>query len=183
MEKVISILKRILEYFSVVFFVSALVILTANVLCRLILGHAIAGVYELVGLSGLLFGSAAIVTCAIMEGHVVVDLVVGHLRGVPHIIQLIIAELLELAYYAFMAYAGWILAVQKIVSNELADTTKIPLGIFRMYIAVCFILAVVVKISKIVYVKQRAKKQEELHEMSKEDQAKEAASDAATAAD
>ena len=173
MEKIVSILKRILEYLSVAFFVTALVILTANVLCRLIFDHPIAGVYELVGLSGLLFGSAAIVTCSIMEGHVVVDLVIGHLKGVPHIIQIIIAEVLEFGYYAFMAYACWTLAIQKIISNELADTTKIPLGAFRMYIAVCLILAAVVKISKIISAKKRAKQQEDSRARSIDEQAKE----------
>ena len=177
MAKIIKLLNKVLEWFSVVFFVVALVILTGNVISRLVLGHPIAGVYELVGLSGLLFGAAAIVTCCIMDGHVIVDIAISHLKGVPHIIQLLIAEVLELAYYLFMAYACWVLAIQKFISNEVADTTKIPLGYFRLYIAICFALVVIVKISKIVYVKQKAKKLEDLHSMSKEDQALNAESD------
>ena len=146
--------RRVLEVISIVFFICALVILTGNVLSRMFLGRPIAGVYELIGLAGVLFGSASIVTCAVFDGHVRVDIVTARLRGLPRVVQMVFANVMDIAYYAMMAVATWNIAMTKIVSKEVTDTLKIPTGAFRAYLAVCLAFVALVRIGQFFHMKQ-----------------------------
>ena len=171
MDKFMAVLKKVLESVSAIFFVCALVILTSNVISRLITDSPIAGVYELVGLAGLLFGASSIVTCAMLDGHVRVDILVTRLKGVPRLVQIIIVEILELLYYVVVAYGCWQMGVSKLLSDEVSDTLEIPLGEFRLYVAVCFILAALVKVSFILGARKKVKEESMAAPLSEEEAA------------
>ena len=155
MAKILNVIRLFLLGISAVFFVTCIVLVTANVIGRAAFNSPIEGVYEMVGLCVVTFGSSALVTCAIQEGHIKVDIVTEKLKKLPKLGLSYFAYLLDILYYGVFSYCLYTYGYTKILSKEASESLKIPIAPFRLWMAFCITLIVLVKLYQAFKEKQK----------------------------
>lgn len=168
MGKIYNGVRVALQSVSAVFFVATIAVLVINVLGRIIFNRPLSAAYELVALCVVTFGSAAIVICAMQEGHVRVDVITERLKGLPKLTLAYLSYLIDILYYAVFCYCLYAYGYTKILSGEVSDTLKIPVAPFRIWMAVCITLIALVKLYQALKEKKKHDAAENQERLSRE---------------
>lgn len=171
--KLSSSIQTALEIVSAVFFVVIMLVIVLNVLLRSIFNAPIAATYELVQIAACVFGAAAVAICAAQDGHVSVDVITSKLPKAPRAAAIYLAHVVDLLYYGFICVCVTKIGFEKILTNEVSDTTHIPLWPFRLWVGLCFLCGVIIKLVKIIKTKEtlehlQSNREKELEEIDAE---------------
>ncbi len=147
-------ISRILEIISGVFFLACGGYVILNILIRTIFNHPLTGVYEMTGLFAVVFASCSLVICIIEDGNVLVDAVIDKMGAKGRLFFKYFAHVIDLLYYAVLAWGAWRIGIAKLLGNELTTTAKFPIGPFRVFWAVAATLIVFIKLFKIAWTKR-----------------------------
>ena len=124
----------------------------------------------MVQLAATVFGAAAIMICASVDGHVSVDILTSKLKRKPRGAMLYFAHFVDLAYYGCLCFCVGKIAWEKVLTHEVSDTLHIPLAPFRFWVCFCFACGLIIKIVKIMKVQEvlptlQSNREKELEEL------------------
>lgn len=143
-----------MEIISGIFFLACGGYVILNIITRTLFNKPLAGVYEMTGLFAIVFAASSIVICIMEEGNVCVDVIVDKLPSKAKLALKYVSHVVELIYYALLAWGAWEIGIAKLLGSELTTTVKFPIGPFRVYWAVAASLLVAVKVVKLVRAKR-----------------------------
>jgi TRAP-type transport system small permease protein len=154
--KVIKIASRILNYVAAVFIGFMMIIITCDVVLRYTFNSPITGSVEIVEFTMICAVFPALALCALVDGHVKVDLV---LQRFPRRIQSIFDSVTYLAGLSVCIVILW-QAISESIYIQQRDMTSslldIPIFPFYWVIAISYVLLSVVIILKVIQKIQEA---------------------------
>lgn len=137
------------------------IILTLNVLLRLIIDKPLPGSYELVGYTAVIFASAAYPLATLNGGHVVIDTLTMHMSRVLKIICEGISVLVDIFVSVFFCWSGYQAAMRLMGRGEVTDTLKWPLFPARFLWVLGSVLMIVAGIYRLCTITKRIDKKPE----------------------
>ena len=160
MEKLNGFFRTTSRVISMVGFLFVVALVTVNVLLRTIFNAPILGVYEMAALAVTLFGSAALATATMLDGHIAVDLLTSHLRGKIRYACGLFVQFVDLFYWALIAYCVGLYAYARLLTWEVTDVMKLPVAVFRVWMVYCILIVMFVRIHKMTQLKAKLEKSE-----------------------
>jgi len=160
MEKLNGFFRTSSRVISMIGFMFVDAIIVSNVILRAVFNAPILGVYEMVGLAVVLFGSAAIATATMMDGHIAVDLFTSRFKYKAKYACGLFSQGVDFLYWVAIAFCVGKYAYARLLTWEVTDVARLPVAVFRVWMVYCLIIVLIVRIHKMTQLKEKLQKSE-----------------------
>ncbi len=145
-ERIINLLSKYCDWIAQAATMAMMLLVVANIVGRP-LGASIFGTLDYVGFINAVLVAFALAYCAIHKGHIQVEMLAQHFTERTMTIVDIITNVLSLGIFAVVTWQCFLLAVDKLVGNEVSITALVPFHyyIFAMTFGIallCFVILI-----------------------------------------
>ena len=148
-ESLINLISKYCDRIAQVAVMLMMLLVVANIVGRPF-GASIFGTLDFVGFINAVLVAFALAYCAIHKGHIEVEMVVSRLPERIQVIISIFTNFLGFGIFAVITWQCFLLAVDKLVGNEVSITALVPFHYYIFAVAFgCALLCMVILINLI----------------------------------